>query len=498
MTILDNVRSARRVSVPILAINTPDQVATIATLVEGINGETAKVQWDFVRGFRPLNDEGASELAGLGDEAEDAIANPAGAVRAALGFSEGTLVFVLNSHRFLDDVGFTQAVCNVRDAFKANHRTLVLLAPNVDLPPELAGDVVVLDEPLPDSEQITRIIKEVYDSTADPDEDRPALEISDETLEQAVAATTGLPAFQVEQITAMSLTPDGVVMDDLWEHSLHTINQTKGLTAYMGGEGFDAIGGCQAIKDRSYRVVNGRRKPNAVVWLDEGEKAFAGAGTDVNGIADDALGTLLTEMEETKAMGFIFLGHAGTAKSATSKAIGGEAGIPTIRFDLGAMQGSLVGESQQAIRTACRVVKSVSNGNALWVMTCNDISKLPPALLRRFRKGIYFFDLPTDEERDTIWELYLAKYGVETDMDVSEFDDGWTGAEIEQCVTTAYEENVPVSLARHAVVPQCVVSAEGVEQLRKFANRRILSASSPGFYVMPTKDEGGRKINLAS
>ena len=54
MSVVDQVKAARRVSVPILAINTPDQVATVSRIVDGVNGQVPKVQWDFIRGLRPL------------------------------------------------------------------------------------------------------------------------------------------------------------------------------------------------------------------------------------------------------------------------------------------------------------------------------------------------------------------------------------------------------------------------------------------------------------
>ena len=65
MSVVDQVKAARRVSVPILAISTPDQVATVGRVVDGVNGQVPKVQWDFVRGMRPLSEEGAAAIAAL-------------------------------------------------------------------------------------------------------------------------------------------------------------------------------------------------------------------------------------------------------------------------------------------------------------------------------------------------------------------------------------------------------------------------------------------------
>jgi hypothetical protein len=193
------------VSVPIVAINTPDAAATVAKIVEGINGECPKLQWDVVKGVMPRNDAGAHAMS-CGN-VEDTVLNPVGAMLFAKQLPEGSVPSVHNAQRFLDDTAFIQAVYNLRDLFKQDRRMLVLLRPDIRLPTELSGDVVVFDEPLPGQEEIEGIIREVHEAAG--------VELEASIVPKAVAATTGLPAFQVEQLTAMSLTPDGIVMDDL-------------------------------------------------------------------------------------------------------------------------------------------------------------------------------------------------------------------------------------------------------------------------------------------
>ena len=70
---------------------------------------------------------------------------------------------------------------------------------------------------------------------------------------------------------------------------------------------------------------------------------MAGAGTDTSGTSTDQLGVLLTEIQEKKYNGAMFVGVPGAAKSACAKAIGNEMGIITIKLDLGGMKHSLVG-----------------------------------------------------------------------------------------------------------------------------------------------------------
>src|ERR1700684_2072783 len=132
-------------------------------------------------------------------------------------------------------------------------------------------------------------------------------------------------------------------------------------------------------------------------------------------------------MQDANAAGIVLIGPPGAAKSMIAKAAGNSAGIPTVAFDLSAMQSGIVGGSGERLRTALQVVDAISQGRSLWIATCNSIGSLPPELRRRFTLGTFFFDLPTAEERGTIWKIYLKKYGVSGELPN---DDGWTGAEI--------------------------------------------------------------------
>ena len=62
MPLLDSFKAARRVSTPLVAINTPDQSATIQNIADGVNGDTPIVVWDFCSGLVPLNPEGAEAI----------------------------------------------------------------------------------------------------------------------------------------------------------------------------------------------------------------------------------------------------------------------------------------------------------------------------------------------------------------------------------------------------------------------------------------------------
>src|SRR5437773_11299236 len=95
-------------------------------------------------------------------------------------------------------------------------------------------------------------------------------------------------------------------------------------------------------------------------------------------------GTMLSWMQDHSADGLIFIGPPGAAKSAVGKAAGATAGIPTVAFDLSAMQNSLVGGPGGTLRAALQVVDVTSQWRSLWIATFNFTASLPPALLRRF------------------------------------------------------------------------------------------------------------------
>ena len=279
----------------------------------------------------------------------------------------------------------------------------------------------------------------------------------------------------------MCLTKDGLDIDSLWERKRQMVEEAKGLSVWRGGERFADIGGLENLKLHMSRLLNGRRKPRVIVFIDEIEKAMAGAsGGDLSGVSEGMLGTLLTKMQDTNAMGVILIGPAGSGKSVIAKATGNEGGIPTVYFDLKGMEGSLVGESGAALRAALKVVDAVGQGDSLYLATCNKIAALPPELRRRFGEGTFFVDLPSAEEREAIWRIYLKKYQVKDGKRPD--DEGWTGAEIFRCVYQAWNLNVPLAESAKFIVPISRSAADQIEQLRQQASNRYISASHSGVY----------------
>ena len=114
-------------------------------------------------------------------------------------------------------------------------------------------------------------------------------------------------------------------------------------------------------------MLLGREAPRVIVFVDEIEKAFTGTGTDMSGVKTEMTGTMLSWMQDHSADGLIFIGPPGAAKSAVGKAAGATAGIPTVAFDLSAMQSSLVGGSArdcvQRFRSSMRSRRGGASGS---------------------------------------------------------------------------------------------------------------------------------------
>ena len=126
------------------------------------------------------------------------------------------------------------------------------------------------------------------------------------------------------------------------------------------------------------------------------------------------------------------------------------------------------------------------------VATANDVSQLPPEMLRKGRfDELFFVDLPNQEERQAIWEIQIEKY----DRDPKDFDlvqlgratEGLTGSEIEQVFIEALfhgfdQEQEPTDLTVANVLTDCVpvskLMAEQINGLKSWAKGRAKQATT--------------------
>lgn len=481
---------ARDVSVPLVVLNTADPAASVqalaAVVVNQTNAAAPVLQWDAVRGFEAVNAPAAPIAGRLGGSN---IVNPVDALTKARELPAHACLFGVNMNEYFNDPVFRQAMWNLRDPFKKDFRTLVVTQPSGSVPAMLEHDVIVLDEPLPGEAELADIVRSQLAAAK--------LPVDEQVVVRATEAVAGLSVFAAEQAVALSLRRAGIDLGALRERHRQMIENTKGLNVWRGGESFDSVGGLRAFIQFASQFINGKYRPGAVLWIDEVEKVLAGVKGDQTGISQDYLATLLAYMQDHQIPGILLMGHPGTGKSLLAKAFGNTAGVPTIRADLGAMHGSLVGQSQHAIRHALKVTTAVSQGRPVFIATCNSVAILPPEFVNRF-KWRFFVDLPDAEEREVIWRLHMARRGFDAKTPRPD-DADWNGREIEQCVETAYQLGITPREAAQYVVPIAQSSAEVMEIRRREANGRYLSASRPGAFGYEHKTQvavGGRNVTI--
>lgn len=511
MQLIDRVKAARNASVPLVAITTPDPAAVMQAIREGLgsngDGKTPlpMFKWDAVQGIRPVNTAGAETLTALGMSQDDLsrdttllsdalvfAARLPGESDGDAGKRRGSILFVLNAHRFLDlnvqgSAVAAQAVWNLRDVYKTNRRTLVLLAPQIKLPQELQQDVIVFDDPLPSDKALGEIVVQQAENAGLPAmlEDAKAL---------CVDAVRGLAAFTAEQTTAMSVDFDfqRIDLEALWERKRVAVEQTPGLKVSRFRETLDMAGGLAAIRKFGLAILNGNARPRVILHWDEVDKAFAGAGTqgvgDNTGVSQDAHSVWLQAMENNRWTGILCPGPPGSGKTLFARSLGNSVTprVETVTIDSGAMKASLVGASEGLVRGAVKAIEAMAGpGGAFFVATCNKLEALPPEFRRRFTMGIWFFDLPTKEERRQIWLVNLGKYDlVKTKPGDMPDDTDWTGADIRNVCDIAWRLRITPKEAANYIVPVAKSDPEAIDRLRRQAHGRFLSASKPGVYQM--------------
>ena len=451
----------------------PDALAEIARLCRQETWRLAT--WDIDQGLQ-IPGQGQGESAGN---------DPLAAIRAisALSSSEGTALLVLaNFHRFLNSAEIVQALARQIHEGKVNRTFVVVLSPVVQIPTELEKLFVVLEHDLPGRHQLAEIARDVGTEEGELPQDGQ--------LETVLDAAAGLTRYEAEGAFALSLVRHSrITPDAVWSIKSQQLKKSGLLSLHTGGERFADLGGLDAVKAFCLRAMRRQGDQNPL----------------------------------RRPRGIMLLSPPGCGKSAFAKALGSETGRPTLCLDVGALMGSLVGQTEANIRQALRIADAMapcvlfldevekglsgvsSSGQTdsgvtarlfgtflTWlndhqtdvfvVATCNDISKLPPEFARAERfDGIFFVDLPTTEQRQAIWDIYIRLFGVEPQQ-ARPKDEQWTGAEIRACCRLAALLDVPLVAAAQNVVPVAVTSAESVERLRNWASGRCLDADKLGIF----------------
>ena len=382
---------------------------------------------------------------------------------------ESTVMFVHNFHKFLGSIEVLQALINSRDVLKSFAKAIVMVGPEITLPIELEKSVQLLDFELPDKDALAGILQSICsDASVQYPENAPDL------IKQA----TGLTSFECENSLALSLSSTGL-------------------------KGFDR----EVIIEAKSQIV----KKNSSLELGHYKETFS----DIGGLQNLKTFCLQT-IKSPLSKGVLLLGSPGTGKSLFSKALGREAGLPVLSLDFGRLFGSLVGSSEQKTRECLAVVSAMApvilfcdelergmagmNGSSgdngvgsrvlgtflswlndrppqIYVIgTANNISTLPPELLRAERwDSLFYVDLPVEEERNTILEMYKKEFNVEGEAPDTT---GFSGAELKSLARIAAMMNISLIEANKYVIPLSKSMGEDIKKQREWAKGRCIPASS--------------------
>ena len=330
--------------------------------------------------------------------------------------------------------------------------TIFLVSSRSYIPPELEKFITLFDMPLPDEDMIRGIIREHVEAYG--------LEIDDTTLEKLTLAFQGLTRYEIGQLINRGYQQDGKIdLDDLdlvHAEKQQIIKKSGTLEMLTVREKLEDIGGLEKLKP----------------WLKQKAAVMA------DWPAARAFG-----VEPPK--GVMIVGMPGCGKSMTAKATATLFNLPLLKLDMGSLMGKYVGESEGNMRRALQVAEAVSpcvlwvdevekafvgigsggNGSEVatrlfgyfltWmqektkqvfvIATANDISALPPELLRKGRfDEIFYVDFPKEAERTEIFRVHLERRkkmnrGIQLDR-LAKATNHYSGADIESIVKEAIEQ----------------------------------------------------------
>jgi hypothetical protein len=401
----------------------------------------------------------------------------------------------LQSH--LSDAATIRAFKESAQAFGRNRSIIVLSGGGATLPPELAPFAVPLRLELPSREELKTLLHRVLHTLRAKHDVQVSL--GPDGLESLLHALSGLTLNQARQAIAWASIGDGVLSAE----DVPRIVKRKGEAIQDGGllefyppdENAFELGGFDRLKS----------------WL---ERARLGFGAEAR-----ALGL-------TAPRGVLIVGVQGCGKSLAAKVIARMWQQPLLKLDAGRLYDKFIGESEKNMRRALDVAEAIAP-SVLWIdeiekgfatggendggvsrrmlgtlltwmqerrasvfvaATANDLSTLPPELLRKGRfDEIFFVDLPDAAEREAIFRIHLQL----RKQDPAAFDvsglasaaDGFSGAEIEQAVIAslyrALHAKAPLTTALlcdelRQTVPLSVSRREDIDRLRTTARQRFV------------------------
>lgn len=331
--------------------------------------------------------------------------------------------------------------------------SIIMVSSILNIPKELENYIIVLEMDYLNNSDIKEVILNFI-------EDKGLNKISDSLLNEMIKSFKGLSEFEIKNILALAYAQDGELtrkdLELVFDQKQQMIKKAGILEMIPLRESIDDIGGLDNLKQWI------RRKAKVIRNIDKAIEF----GVDI-------------------PKGILIAGIPGCGKSLNAKAVAKLFEVPLLRLDMGRLMGKYLGESEANMRKAIALAEAVSpcvlwidelekafagiggdgggaevttrllgnfltwmqekNSLAFVVATANDITKLPPELLRKGRfDEIFFVGLPSSEERKKIFEIHINK---RREKDLNKIDinklaletNGYSGADIEGVIKESIE-----------------------------------------------------------
>lgn len=481
MTFREEFTLLLRACYPLLYIPTLEEervegaIAQCATSL----GQRTVYTWDFVDGYQdnPNN-------TGFGKR------NPLQALEfiEKLPANVGGIFILRDFQRFLEDVAIARKLRNLARRLKAEPKNIVIIAPEVKIPADLAEVLTIIKFPLPTASEIRTEIGRLLQGVGQP--------LDEALLSELVRAAQGLSLERIRRVLTLSLANHSQIQADDVELILaekrQSIRQTQILDFYPATEQISDIGGLDQLKE----------------WLLRRGGAFSEKAR---------------EYGLPHPRGLLLVGIQGTGKSLTAKAIAHHWHLPLLRLDVGRLFAGLVGESESRTRQMIQLAEALApcilwideidkafagaDGNSdggttsrvfgtfiTWlaekqspvfvVATANKIHTLPPEMLRKGRfDEIFFVGLPSQAEREAIFNVHLSRLRPHNlkNYDIKRLayeTPDFSGAEIEQTLIEAmhlgFSQNRDFTTddvleAASQIIPLARTAKEQIEFLQQWA-----------------------------
>lgn len=437
------------------------------------------------------------------DRVDSAKRDPLQLLTTIMEDTEECIWVLRDFHPYLKDPNIVRRLREAAFLLQTSKKTIVLLGPVLKIPPELEKELTVIDLRLPTADEIDALLTATIERAQ---QSGTKVQLDRRQRARLIRACMGLTENEAANAVAKAIIQaDGRLGGDAVEavtaEKQQIIRKSGLLEFYASAEQMTNVGGLEILKE----------------WLRKRLRAFG----------DEARAFGLPEPK-----GILLVGVQGCGKSLIAKSVANSWRLPLLRLDVGRLFSSLVGSSEENLRSAIKVAESIAPV-VLWVdeiekgfsgvgssnvsdagtaarvfgsfitwlqekqapvfviATANSVAHLPPELVRKGRfDEIFFVDLPAMQERSDIWKIHLLK----RNRNPEEFDlhqlalasQGLSGAEIEQALIAglyeAFDQNRALQMndlldVLQETVPLSRMMEEEIDALRTWATQRARMAS---------------------